>query len=58
MRHCEVFFCDHIRERLCRADCKRPCRDRCKNNPDKCKLVRKYDELTVRRMKNELGVRA
>lgn len=34
--HCNLFYCDHARERRCCASCRKGCANRCQNDPHKC----------------------
>lgn len=38
-RTCSRFYCDKVKARLCCADCRRRCSNRCANDPSRCKLV-------------------
>ena len=39
-RMCQRFYCDHMGERVCCADCpeRRICANPCRNDPSRCKL--------------------
>lgn len=39
IRTCTRFYCDKVKARLCCADCRRRCANRCANDPSRCKLV-------------------
>lgn len=38
-RTCSRFYCDKVKARLCCADCRRRCDNRCVNDPALCRLV-------------------